>query len=96
MGFVVGVGWQEQVHQQIPFGNDRQKSKSKSKGGWAFVVGVGWQEQGQQQIPFGNDRQKSKGNGKSKSNCKGNNTGKGSRGSFDCVGRKGRVQLRSR
>jgi hypothetical protein len=47
------------VQQQIPFGNDRKKSKGNGR--WAFVVGVGWQEQVQQQIPFGNDRKKSEG-----------------------------------
>ena len=45
-----------------------------------------------QQILFGNDRQKSK----VKNNCKYSSKNEGSRRSFDCVGRKVRVQLRSR
>ena len=59
-----------------------------SRMGPAFVVGVGGKSGGNSRFPFGNDRKKCK----SKSKSKGN----GSRGSFDCVGRKVRVQLRSR
>jgi ribosomal protein L28 len=40
---------------QIPFGNDRKKSKGKSKR--RFPSGMTKEEQEQTQIPFGNDKQ---------------------------------------
>ena len=50
------------MEQQIPFGNDRQKSKGKGKKQIPF--GNDRQKgkvKGEKQIPFGNDRQKGKG-----------------------------------
>ncbi len=49
-----------QVQQQIPFGNDRKKSKDKCNGNSKC------NDKSKQQIPPGNDRKKSKGkcNGK--------------------------------
>ena len=75
----LGFRWMHE-REQIPFWNDRKKSKDKSNGKGEC--------NDRSRFPPGNDRKKSKSKCKSSYNGNGKSNSNGNRRSFDCAGPK--------